>query len=83
MVILAGLEAFLGRLEAILEPLGLPGSLLGGPWWEPFSPLALPWAPPKEPEEPISSHLRRIPFWILILDPTDHKKSSISKVPEP
>ena len=33
--------------ESILEPLGLPGSLLGGPWWEPFSPLALPLAPPR------------------------------------
>ena len=38
---------------------------------------------PKEPEEPILSHLGRIPFWTLILDPQNHQKCSISKVPEP
>ena len=36
-------------LESILEPLGLPGGLLGGPWWEPFSPLDPPWPPPRSP----------------------------------
>ena len=38
---------------------------------------------PKEPKEPILSQLGRIPFWTLILDPRNHQKCSISKVPEP
>ena len=35
---------------------------------------------PKEPGDPILSHLGRVPFWTLILDPKNHKKKSISKV---
>ena len=45
--------------------------------------LGPPLGAPKEPEDPILSHLGRIPFWSLILDPENHKRSSISKVPEP
>ena len=69
--------------ESILEHLGLPGDLLGGPWWYPFSPLDPSQGGPKEPEEPILIHLGRIPFWTLILDPTNQIKTSISRVPEP
>ena len=38
---------------------------------------------PKELREPILSHLGRVPFSTLILDPQNDQKSSISRVPEP
>ena len=38
---------------------------------------------PKELEEAILSHLGRVLFWTLILDPKNHKQNSISRVPEP
>ena len=38
---------------------------------------------PKEPREPILRHLGRVPFATLILDPQNHQKSSIARVPDP
>ena len=38
---------------------------------------------PKEPREPILRHLGRVPFSTLILDPQNHQKSSIARVPIP
>ena len=37
---------------------------------------------PKELEEAILSHLGRVLFWTLILDPKNHQKRSISRAPE-
>ena len=65
-----------------------------GSSWAPWGPpwgtlvgaifaLGPPLGVPKEPEEPILSHLGRIPLWTLILDPKNHRKSSNTKVPEP
>ena len=84
-----GLGTYLGALGkrprfgidfgASWAPRGAPWGTLVGPIFALGSSLAAP----KEPEEPIFSHLGRVPFWTLILDPQNHKKSSISKVPEP
>ena len=60
--------------DSILKPLGLPRGSPWGSWWYPFSPLDPSQGGPKEPEEPILSHLGRVPFWTLILDPNNHKK---------
>jgi hypothetical protein len=43
--------------DSILATFGLLGGLLGGPWWEPFSPLDLSQGAPKEPGEPFFGHL--------------------------
>ena len=59
-----------------------PWGLLGRPVWDPFSPLDLQGVP-KEPREPILSHLGRIPFSTLIPVPQNRQKSSISGAPEP
>ena len=48
---------------------------------EPIFALGPSRGAPKEPEEPILSHLGRIPFWTLILDPKNHQRCSISKGP--
>ena len=84
-----GLGTYLGALGkrhrfgvdfgASWAPRGLPwGTLVGASFA-----LGPPLAAPKEPGEPILSHLGRVPFWALILDTKNHQKSSISKVPEP
>ena len=60
--------------DSILEPLGLPG---GAPWETlvgPIFALGPSLGAPKEPEEPILSHLGQIPFWTLILDPNKSQK---------
>ena len=84
-----GLGTYLGALGkrprfgvdfgATWAPRGAPWGTLVGPIFA----LGPSLAAPKEPEEPIFSHLGRVPFWTLILDPKNHKKSSIWKVPEP
>ena len=57
------LEPTLGQWEkdldfdSILEPLGVPGDLLGGPWWNPFSPLDPSLDPPKHPGVLFFDHL--------------------------
>ena len=55
-------------------------SLLGSPG-APWGPLAgaifalgPPWGALEEPKEPILSHLGRVPFWALILDPKKNLK---------
>jgi hypothetical protein len=84
-----GLGTYLGALGkrprfgvdfgASWAPRGSPwGTLVGA-----IFALGPSLAAPKEPGEPIFSHLFRVPFWTLILDPKNHKKSSIWKVPEP
>ena len=84
-----GLGTYLGALGkrprfgvdfgASWTPRGAPWGTLVGPIFALGSSLAAP----KEPEGPIFSHLGRVPFWTLILDPKNHKKRSIWKVPEP
>ena len=84
-----GLGTYLGALGkrprfgidfgASWAPRGPPwGTLLG-----PIFALGPSRGAPKEPREPIFSHLGRVPFWTLILDPKNHKKNSISRVPKP
>ena len=84
-----GLGTYLGALGKRLRfgidfgtswaPRGAPwGTLVGA-----IFALGPSLAAPKEPEEPIFSHLGRIPFWTLIQDPKNHEKSSISRVPKP
>ena len=69
-------------LDSILKPFGIPGAPWGLLVGAIFA-LAPPRGALEEPKEPILSHLGRVPFWTLILEPKNHKKNSISKVPEP
>ena len=62
-----------------MAPRGSPWETLVGPIFA----LGPSQGVPKEPREPILSHLGRVPCSTLILDPQNRQKSSISKVPEP
>ena len=80
-----GLGTYLGALEKIPRfgidfgaswaPRGPPwGTLVGA-----IFALGPSLGAPKEPGEPILSHLGRILFWTLILDPKNHKKTCNSE----